>query len=128
MNVVFGIAGYVVVDNHQYVVNVDASCYDIGGYQYVNLTALEAIHHVVTLSLRQIAVHGGTVYLHVAQLTRDVFHLVFLAAEDDDTLQFASLEQRTYDAQLLGFVAYVCRLLYFLCRLRDGNLHLCRII
>ena len=120
--------GHVVVDDHQDVVNVNAACYDVGSYQHVHLSCLEAVHHVVALSLREVAVHGGAVDFHVFQLAGDVLHLLLLAGEDDDAVQFAGLEQLAHDAQLLGFIAHVGRLLYLLRRFRDGYLHLCRVV
>ena len=92
MNVVLGIAGHVIVNNTQDVVDVNASGHDVGGNEYADLSDLEAIHHVVTLGLREVGVHGGAVDIHALQFAGDVLHLILLAGEDDDAFQFASLE------------------------------------
>ena len=72
--------------------------------------------------------HGGTVNVHVLQLSRYVFHLVFLAGEDNYALQLASLEQVADNAQLLWLIADVGRLLDFFSGFGNGNLYLCGMI
>ena len=103
--VVLGIAWDVIVDDAEDVVNVDASGHNVCGYQDADLSGLEAVHDVVALGLCEVRVHGGTVDVHALQFTGDVFYLVLLAGEDDDAFQFAGLEQRTDDAELLWLVA-----------------------
>ena len=77
--IVLGIAGHVVVDDAQDVVDVNTTGYDVSSHEYVDLSGLETIHHVVALSLREVGVHSSTVDVHALQLAGDVLHLVFLA-------------------------------------------------
>ena len=128
MYIVFSIVGNVVVDDHQDVVDIYTASHDVSSYQYVDLSSLELVHHLVALSLREVAVHGGTVDIHVLQLARYVFHLVFLAGEDNYALQLASLEQVADNAQLLWLIADVGRLLDFLSGFGNGYLYLCGMI
>ena len=53
----------------------------------------------------------------------DVLHLVDLAGKDDDAAEVALLEHLLNDLQFLRLMADVGRLLDFLGRLADGNLH-----
>lgn len=69
VDVVFGIVGYVVVDDELYVVDVDASGYDIGGYNEVCVVGFELEHGVVALFLCEVGVHGC--------------HIEFLLSEGD---------------------------------------------
>ncbi len=54
MNVVFHVMGHVIVDDHQNVINVDATCHDFCCHEHVYLASLEAVHHLVTLCLRKV--------------------------------------------------------------------------
>ncbi len=71
------------------------------------LSALELEHHIIALSLFQVAVHGSAVYSNLLEGSCELLHLEFAAAEDDDALQVACLEDVLDDGHLLGFVAYV---------------------
>ena len=77
--VVFGVVGYVVVDDAEDVVDVDAAGHDVGGYEHGDLSGLEAVHDVVAFGLGEVGVHGGAVDVHLAQFACDVLDLVFLA-------------------------------------------------
>ena len=61
VDVVFGFVGNVVVDNHGYVVDVDASCHDVGGYEYVDAGGPETEHDFVALALFEVGVDLGNV-------------------------------------------------------------------
>lgn len=54
VDIVFYITRNVVVDDHLYVVDVYAACYDVGCHEHVDVAGLEAEHHLVSLSLRQV--------------------------------------------------------------------------
>ena len=68
--------------------------------------------------------HGGAVDLVLQKGTVDVFHLVFLAAEDDDALQVALLEDVLHDGHLLGLVAHIGHLVDLLGGTAHLELHL----
>ena len=51
VDLVFDVARNVVVDDHLYVVDVYAACYDVGSHKHVDIAGLEAEHHLVALSL-----------------------------------------------------------------------------
>ena len=65
VNVVFGITGHIEVYHHLNVVDVDATCDDVGRHKYVDLPALKAVHHLVACCLVEVGVHLATVYLPV---------------------------------------------------------------
>ena len=77
--IVFGIVRHIEVDNHGNVVDVDATGYDVGSHQHVNLSALKFIQHLVAFGLVEVRVHLATVYVHSLQCAVDGFHLLFLA-------------------------------------------------
>ena len=54
MNVVLHVMGHVIVDDHQYVINVDATSHDVCCHEHVDLASLEAVHHLVTLCLGKV--------------------------------------------------------------------------
>ena len=54
VNIVFGIVRHVEVDDHCYVVDVDATCNDVSSYEYVDLSGLELIEYFVALSLLKV--------------------------------------------------------------------------
>ena len=122
VHVVLGVVGHVVVDYHLDVVDVDAACHDVGGHEHVELSALELEHHVVALCLLQVAVHGTALDASLLEGSRQLLHLHLAAAEHDDAVQVAGLEDVLDDGHLLGFVAYVSLLLDFLCGLAHGEL------
>ena len=59
--VVFHVVWDVIVYDHAYIVDVDATCYDVSGYEHVYLSAFEAEHHIVTLCLCEVGVHLSAV-------------------------------------------------------------------
>ena len=63
MHIVLGIVGHVEVDDDTDIVDVDAASHDVGSHEHVYHTRLEAVHHIVTLGLREVAVHRCTVDL-----------------------------------------------------------------
>lgn len=93
MNVILRIVRYVVVNDYAYIVDVNTSADDVGGYKYVDLSGLEAVHHIVAFSLAEVAVHLCTVDFHTLQLAGNILHAILLTAEDDNALQVASLKK-----------------------------------
>ena len=63
MDVILGVVGHVVVDDERYVRHIDTACHDIGRHQHCYLTVTEIQHHLITLVLLEIGVHGVRVYL-----------------------------------------------------------------
>ena len=61
VNVVLGIVGCIVVDDHGDVVDVDAARHDVGGHEQIHLSCAEELHHLVALGLFQVGVHGAGV-------------------------------------------------------------------
>ena len=122
VHVVLGVVRHVVVDDHLDVVDVDATRHDVGGYKHVELSALKLVHHLVALRLFQVAVHSSALDALLLQGSRQLLHLHLAAAEHDDALQVASLEDVLDDGHLLSLVAYVSLLLDFLGRLAHGEL------
>ena len=72
--------------------------------------------------------HGAAVDTGLLEGSSQLLHLHLAAAEYDDTLHVASLEDILDDGHLLGFVTYVSLLLDFLCRLAHCELDLYRIL
>ena len=118
----------IVIDDHLNIIDVDSARHNVGSYENIILSALELEHHIVAFSLFQVAVHGSAVYSNLLEGSCELLHLEFAAAEDDDALQVARLEDVLDDGHLLGFVAYVCFLLDFLGWLADGKFDFYRIL
>ena len=123
VNIVFWVVGYIEVDDHSNIVDVNATCYDVGGYEHVDLSGLELIEDFVALSLLKVGVHLTRINLHLLQSAVDGLHLLLLARENDDTVEVALAEEVFDDANLLCFVAYISCLLDFFGRLAYGYLH-----
>ena len=128
VNVIFCIVRNIVIDDHLNIIDVDSARHNVGSYEHIILSALELEHHIVAFSLFQVAVHGSAVYSNLLEGSCELLHLEFAAAEDDDALQVARLEDVLDDGHLLGFVAYVCFLLDFLGWLADGKFDFYRIL
>ncbi len=126
VDIVFDIARNVVVDDHLNVVDVYAACYDVGSHENVDVAGLEAEHHLITLSLRQVGVHGTTADIFLYEATVYLLDALLLAGEDDDPL-LLGLEYLAQDGFLLRIIADISRLLYLLGRLGDGYLHVQRV-
>ncbi len=86
------------------------------------LSALELEHHIIALSLLRSLCMAPQFTPICWREAASCFTFIFAAAEDDDTLQVASLEDVLDDGHLLGFIAYVCLLLDLLGWLADGKL------
>jgi hypothetical protein len=69
-------------------------------------------------------VHLARVNLHLLQCAVDSLHLLLLAREYYYAVEVAFAEQVFYDTYLLCFVADICALFDFLCRLAHCNLYL----
>ncbi len=57
VDIVFGVMRDIVVDDHRYIIDIDTTTDDIGGYEYAHLTIPEVEHHLVAFFLLQVAVH-----------------------------------------------------------------------
>lgn len=77
--IVLGVARYIVVDDHADIIDVDTTCHNIGGYEYIGLTSLETIHGFVALGLRKVGVHLVTVDVHRLELTCNFLYAFLLA-------------------------------------------------
>ena len=126
--IVLGVARYIVVDDHADIIDVDTTCHNIGGYEYIGLTSLETIHGFVALGLREVGVHLVAVDVHRLELTCNFLYAFLLAREDDDTLQVALLEDILDDLEFLWLVAHVGHLVYLLGRLGYCYLYLYGIV
>ena len=124
MHVVLGVAGYVVIDHHGDVVDVDAACHDVGSYQHVHASGFERQHDFIALFLFQVRVHSLYVPMIALQGDGQVLYFYFRRGEYDDALWFFLFEEGLQDARLLGFVAQVDALFDFLGGFRDGQFHL----
>ena len=54
VDIVLNVARHVIVYYHLNVVYVYAACYDVSSHKHVDVAGLEAEHHLVSLSLRQV--------------------------------------------------------------------------
>lgn len=124
VDVVLGIMGDVKVDDKLDVVDINASRDDIGGYEDVDLLALEAVHGLVALLLGEVAVHGFHVVALALEGYGDILHLDLGAAEDDDALGGMLGEVVLEYAELLGLVADVGGLVDTVGGSADGYLDL----
>ena len=77
--IVLCIVGYVVVDDCQDIVDVNASGHDIGSHEHISLSGLESVHHLVALLLGEVAVHLVTVDMHGLQTARNLLDAFLLA-------------------------------------------------
>ena len=67
VNIVFSIVRHIIVDNQCDIIDVYASCHDVGSYEHIDLSALEFEHHIVAFSLVQVRVHLATVDMFTLQ-------------------------------------------------------------
>lgn len=74
--VVLGIVWRIVVDDHGNVVNVDASCHNVGGNEQVHFVCTEQIHDFIALGLCQIGVHGARIQPAAFQHNGQFFYLL----------------------------------------------------
>ena len=86
VHIVFGIVGHIIVDDHSDVVNVNASCHDVGGHEHVDVASFEFEHHRVALLLFQVRVHGCRVVSQPRERDVEFFHLLLRAGKENDTL------------------------------------------
>ena len=124
VDVVFGIVGRVVVDDHGDVVDVDAAADDVGGHEEVDVAGLELVHHVVALFLLQVGVHGVAVVAAAAELGSELLDVLLAAGEEDDALGRGGLEEVLEDGHLIDFVADEYALVNVFGGLADGYLYL----
>ena len=124
VDIILGIVGNIVVDDHCDVIDVNASRENVRGHQHINLATLELEHHLVALRLVEVGVHLATVDFHPQQSLVDLLHLHFAAREDNDTLQVTGLENLLDNLQFLCLIANVGALLDFLSGLADSQLDL----
>ena len=128
VNIVLAIAGHIVVDDHTNIVDIDTAGHNIGSYQHIGLSGLEAEHSFVALGLREVGVHLVAINMHRLELAGNLFYAILLAREDDDALQIAILKDVLDNLKLLRFVAHVGHLVNLLGRARHSNLYLDRIV
>ena len=67
MHIVFAIVWCIVIDDEAYVIDVDATRHDIGGYEDVYAPAFELAHHHIALRLVEVAVHLAYIELHALE-------------------------------------------------------------
>ena len=120
--------GHIIVDDSTDIIDINTTCHDIGSNEYIRLSCLEAIHHLVAFLLGEITMHLVAVDMHGLQTAVDLFHTFFLSREDNHTFQVTLFEDVVDDLQFLWVIADICTLLDFLRRLRNGNLHFYRIV
>ena len=51
----------IIVDYHRNVIDINATGENVGGDEHVDLSALEAEHHLITLGLGEVGVHLATI-------------------------------------------------------------------
>lgn len=78
MNVIFCIVRNIVIDDHLNIIDVDSARHNIGSYENIILSALELEHHIIALSLFQVAVHGSAVYSNLLEEAASCFTLNLL--------------------------------------------------
>ena len=124
VDVILGIVRHVVVEHQADVLDVDAPGDDVRGDEYLDLVVLEIEHHLLTLGLLQVGVHGRHVEFHPFERMGQLLDLE-LRRREDDRFRIGRLgEQFANDAQLLILVANVGRLVDGLVGLRNGDVDL----
>ena len=82
MDIVFGVAGDVVVDDKRYIVHVDSAGDDIGGDKDLDFAVTEIEHDGFTVFLVEVGVHLSGVKAFVAQSVSEFFDALLFAGED----------------------------------------------
>ena len=128
VHIILGIVGHIEIDNGADIVDIDTSGHNIGRNKHIDLTNLEAIHHLVALLLRQVAMHLVAIDVHRLERTGNLFDALLLTREDDDALKVALLEDMVDNLELLRVVAHVGTLMNLLGWFRHSDFYLDRIM
>ena len=120
--------GNVVVYHQTDVIDINTSRNDICGYQDIDTSCLELIHHFFALCLLQVGVHFTNVQFHLLQSFGHFLHFQFGRSKDDNAFRRLLCKEATDDAQLLILVADVGCLHNLFCRFGNSQLHLGRIV
>ena len=88
----------------------------------------EVLHHLLTLALLQVGVHGGHVEIHPLERRRKLFHLHLGGREDDDALGRFLGEKLLQERHFMRLVADVGRLHDRFRRTRYCDLDLLRVL
>ena len=88
MNIVFKIFRKIEINDQFKIVNMQTSCRNIGGYEYVELTGFHIVYDSKPFFLRQIS-HEKTCFISVNfKPLSDLGNLVFSIAEDNGIFKF----------------------------------------
>ena len=92
------------------IIDIDASCDDIGRHQNINLSVLEVFHYFFALRLLEVGMHLCHIELHPPQGIRQFFHLDLGRSEDDHALRASLAEEIFQNLDLLCVIADISRL------------------
>ena len=92
------------------------------------MTVSKILHHLFTLALLQIGVHGGHTVVHPFERCRQLFHLHFRGREDDHALGRFLGEKLLQERHLVCLIADVGRLHDRFRRTRYCDLNLFRVL
>ena len=128
VHIVLGIVGNVIVDDERNVIDINATSYDVRCHEHANMTVSKILHHLFTLALLQIGVHGGHTVVHPFERCRKLFHLHLRGGEDDDAFGRFLGEKLLQERHFMRLVADVGRLHDRFRRTRYCDLDLLRIL
>jgi hypothetical protein len=83
VNVVFAVAGQVVVNNQRHLLNVDTAGKQIGGDEHTGGARAELLHDELTAGLVEVAVHARDGEVTLGHLLLQPVDLAAGVAEDD---------------------------------------------
>ena len=83
MDVVFAVAGQVIVDDQTNLLDIDAARPNVGRDEHPAMALSKVLHDGVAFLLRHVAVHATDSEVGLAHLVRQPVHLAARVAEDD---------------------------------------------
>ena len=105
MDIVFGIARDVVVDDKRYIVHVDSAGHNIGSNKDLNLAVTEIEHHGFAVFLVKVGVHLSGIEAFVAQSVSQLFDALLFSCEYEYFVERFLLREEFDD--FVGFVGLV---------------------
>ena len=105
MDIVFGIARDVVIDDKRYIVHINSAGYDIGGDEDLDFAVTEIEHHGFTVFLVKVGVHLSGVKAFVAQSVSQLFDALLFSCKNEYFVERFFLRQEFDD--FVGFVGLV---------------------
>ena len=124
MHIILRFTRHIEIHHEHHLVNVDAACQQVGGYNHFDSSGTEPADGFVALLLIKVGMDFGSLYAETAQVAGKVAHTMLRGGEHNHALPFAAFENIGEDFLLFVVVAEDGRLPDLLDRTRGGDFHL----